>query len=1145
MKSFLKLLAFLAVAFSATATNIVLPVTESFAPGQTTYASGASLNGQSNNYAAWFYAGNGGATPNIPMTITNANLSYAGLSQSISNAVRFGGQSATGDSTFAAKWNLYGANVTSGSLYYSLLLRVDDLGALSTSGSYSIGFNNASITAASTTVPTVLASLIYLKATGSGQYNIGTAKRIVTPVYDGVGYNPGDTVLIVSKYTYGAASQLWINPDPTTFGDNATEPTATLTSVDALTEIGAIQTLVLMHRTNSTMNLQPKSMVADEIRVGTTWAAVTPRFVSQPASRTNSAGSIATFSTTPILDTAGLTYQWKKDGVDISNGTQPSGAVASGATTDTLTLTGVVKGDEGSYSVAATNSVNHGVSLGATLTVIDPAITAQPTASQTVLPGVTVNLSVVAAGTPALTYRWQKGGLNLDDGGVVSGANTANLTLTGVSSGDSGTYTCAVTNGLGESVISSNAVVSVVDPSITSHPASLTNNYRTSATFTVAVAGTAPFTYRWLKDGVSLFNGGNISGASSSGLTVNPVSYLDAAGYSVIVSNGIGNSVTSSVALLTVNDPIMITQPLSQTNIAGTTATFTVVATGSPALTYQWKKGATALVNGGDIAGADAATLQLANVAAGTAGSYSVVVSNVGGSNVTSAAAVLTVATPPAIIFPPASRTVAAGAKVAFGVTATGFAPLSYQWKSNSVSIAGATGATYTIASAQLSDAGTYTVVITNMAGSASASASLAVINGSVRLYPTNLVVLRQGDGAATLTANGNSVYLDQYTTSGTYVNTVSIPDSGPSALVQNVTSTDATFDALTRSPDGWFLAVAGYATNLNFGSSLNAASSAVVPRAGGTINGLGEFTRDVTTTTKFSATVVRSFVTDGTNNFWGGAGNSGTPYFGFDSPANDVQTVLDNTRVMNIFNGDLYFVFANATPGLYHFGGLPKTAAAPTRIITRASTDDSIGNPPAGSLNGIQDFAVCPTCPVDGGVIYIADDRTIAAAAGGIEKWTYDDAQGVYVFSYRLNAGLARGLRSIAVNWSGVNPVIYAVTTAASSTNSLVKVTDSGASSPFTTLAVSSPNQLFRGVEFGPNSPSMNLAISSSSPTQVALDFYGVPGKSYVLQQSCVSLPNWQDMVTNAAPAGTGTIQFIVTPSNLCNPAFYRTREE
>jgi PKD repeat protein len=95
--------------------------------------------------------------------------------------------------------------------------------------------------------------------------------------------------------------------------------------------------------------------------------------------------------------------------------------------------------------------------------------------------------------------------------------------------------------------------------------------------------------------------------------------------------------VTSNPALLTVNAPPTIkTQPKSQSVKAGATVTFTVVATGTPTLTYQWTFDGTA------IPGATASTLMLTNVGAAAAGSYSVTVTNSIG-NVTSNTATLKV----------------------------------------------------------------------------------------------------------------------------------------------------------------------------------------------------------------------------------------------------------------------------------------------------------------------------------------------------------------------------------------------------------------------------------------------------------------------------------------------------------------------
>src|SRR5205823_12327555 len=106
---------------------------------------------------------------------------------------------------------------------------------------------------------------------------------------------------------------------------------------------------------------------------------------------------------------------------------------------------------------------------------------------------------------------------------------------------------------------------------------------------------TAPFTNQWVKNSsIYLTDTGNITGSGTTSLTVHSVSYLDAGTYAMIATNGNGNSVTSSVATLTVKDPFITSQPTSLIKVAGDTANFTVGASGS-SLTYIWKKGSTVL----------------------------------------------------------------------------------------------------------------------------------------------------------------------------------------------------------------------------------------------------------------------------------------------------------------------------------------------------------------------------------------------------------------------------------------------------------------------------------------------------------------------------------------------------------------------
>jgi hypothetical protein len=181
-------------------------------------------------------------------------------------------------------------------------------------------------------------------------------------------------------------------------------------------------------------------------------------------------------------------------------------------------------------------------------------------------------------------------------------------------------------------------------PAITAQPASRTNNAGTTATFTVGASGPS-LAYQWQKGATA------INGATSSTLTLPSVSDADAAGFRAIVSNPFG-SVTSAVATLTVVDPpVILTQPSSQTNNAGTAATFTVSAGGN-FLTYQWRKNGLNLANGGNISGATTPSLSLTSLAPGDSGTYTVGVTNSAGS-VTSAPAILTVIStnPPGQLF--------------------------------------------------------------------------------------------------------------------------------------------------------------------------------------------------------------------------------------------------------------------------------------------------------------------------------------------------------------------------------------------------------------------------------------------------------------------------------------------------------------
>lgn len=433
-------------------------------------------------------------------------------------------------------------------------------------------------------------------------------------------------------------------------------------------------------------------------RIAVLTVLASPAITSQPQSRTNVVGTSAAFSVT-ANGAAPLTYQWQFNGANIG-----------GATGSNLTLANVQPSDAGNYLVVVTNAAGSVTSAVAVLTVwLPPTITAQPQ-SRTNLLGTTATFGASASGTAPLSYQWQLNGANIPN------ATGTSLLLSNVQISDAGSYTLVVTNVAG-SATSAIAVLTVwAAPSITAQPQSRTNVAGTSAAFSTIATGTAPLSYQWQ------LNGANNAGATGSSLTLANVQASDAGNYSVVVTN-VAGSVTSAVAVLTVVIPPAITAPpQSQTNVAGTTANFSVTAIGTGPLTYQWQ------FNGGNMAGATTTSVTLNNVQSTNAGSYAVVVTNAAGS-VTSALATLTVWVPPGITAQPQNRTNVLATTATFSVAASGTTPLSYQWQFNGANIASAANPLLTLTNIQVSDAGGYSVVVTNVAGAITSSvASLTVL---------------------------------------------------------------------------------------------------------------------------------------------------------------------------------------------------------------------------------------------------------------------------------------------------------------------------------------------------------------------------------------------------------------------------------
>jgi hypothetical protein len=373
-----------------------------------------------------------------------------------------------------------------------------------------------------------------------------------------------------------------------------------------------------------------------------TQAGSNPVITTQPNDLTVSQGSSANFSVQATGQN--LSYQWKRNGVDISNARSNSYTVSSTSIATAGEYSVVVSSDNGSQPVT---------SRAAKLIVTFPL------ADLSINENTSPVLSVSVTGT-GLKYQWFKDGMPL------RGQTNSTLTLKDITVDQAGTYSVEVNDADGNKFTSQSSKVSVnaVLPVITTQPSNVSVYTAGNATMRVMVKG-AGHSYQWKKDGVA------IQGEIKNTLSLNDIILSDAGDYTVSVTNSVG-IVTSRSARLRVlssgsgnqggdtTSPVITTHPTSQTLADGGSETLTVSANGG-SLSYQWLK------NGTNIAGANEATYKINPASIDKSGNYTVVVYNSSGL-VTSNVAKITVNAPEIDVQQPVGSSLTSGtSKISFG----------------------------------------------------------------------------------------------------------------------------------------------------------------------------------------------------------------------------------------------------------------------------------------------------------------------------------------------------------------------------------------------------------------------------------------------------------------------------------------------
>jgi hypothetical protein len=508
-----------------------------------------------------------------------------------------------------------------------------------------------------------------------------------------------------------------------------------------------------------------------------------PAITGQPQSQSVVLGGTATFTVVTTGDLP-ITNQWEFNGANLVNNGRITGSQGN-----VLVITNVGFGDAGTYLVSVSNVVGGTVSQPATLVVLPktPVVTwsnAAPITYGAALNDVQLNatssvpgtfiynppagtipgagsylLSVVFTPTDAVDYYsvTKYASLVVSNAPLTVTANSAsraygqanpafNGTITGLQGLDN------IAANFSSAAVPASApggypiVPSLLDPfgRLANYSVTLNNGTLTvSAAAPPSIASVLPATgstnggQTVVLTGTNFETGASVSFGSAPATAISVVSptslslTIPAAAVgtvSVTIHNPDGNQASLPGAFTFGGPPVIQVQPLSESVVVGSNAQFQVTATGNGTLSYQWQFNGANLLNLGGISGVQTPMLTVSNLVNADAGSYQVLISNPYGTLV-STTAVLTVLSPPTVSAPQ-KIAVGVGATADFYVTAGGTPPFGYQWYQGVSPLAGATNPVLNFSSVQSSNAGQYTIVVTNIVGSVTSSQAMLTVLG-------------------------------------------------------------------------------------------------------------------------------------------------------------------------------------------------------------------------------------------------------------------------------------------------------------------------------------------------------------------------------------------------------------------------------
>ena len=315
---------------------------------------------------------------------------------------------------------------------------------------------------------------------------------------------------------------------------------------------------------------------------------------------------------------------------------------------------------------------------------------------------------VAATGSAPLLYQW------VHNGKEIIGEQSNKLIIDKVSSENGGEYSVVVSN-VSNSAKSVIATLTISTPPIISKMADdQLVGVGESVELWVDASGAIPMSFQWKREGVVVADG------TGSRLLLNNLNTLHTGQYTVEITNPAGVVVSEPVNVRVITPPEIVASPESKQIGLGAKLILTVSAAGND-LSYQWYYG------GEKISGAIEPAYVIPNAKASDSGEYHVKVGNNVGSVVSEIANVVVVAAPQ-ILAQPSGGHASIGGDFAMNVEAKGSGDIAYQWRLDGVNVEGATQASLILRDLKMSDAGVYTVSVSNAAGTTTSDEAIVQV---------------------------------------------------------------------------------------------------------------------------------------------------------------------------------------------------------------------------------------------------------------------------------------------------------------------------------------------------------------------------------------------------------------------------------